>query len=81
MGRVTQSVTRWEVQGRGSLHTHVLLWIHPDDVERIADLLSAAMPADWDPEKGEKGDWVEPEDEHERRLFHMIKEKMQHKCR
>ena len=78
MGRVKHDVIRWEVQGRGSLHTHVLFWIHPDDVELISDQISAAVPADWD---DVKNCWIEPEDEAEARLFNIVWHKLQHKCR
>ncbi|KAK9827574.1 hypothetical protein WJX74_011054 [Apatococcus lobatus] len=46
LGRVQHHATRIEVQHRGSLHVHVLLWIHPDDVARIADEIMAPRECD-----------------------------------
>ena len=78
LGKVNQEVVRWEVQGRGSLHTHVLLWIDGNDVESVAAQISAAMPAEWDASKQE---WIEPEDSNQKKLFHLVKDKMMHTCR
>ena len=25
-----------QVQGRGSLHAHIILWLHPEDVDSVA---------------------------------------------
>ena len=35
-GRVQHYVVRYECQGRGSLHAHIMLWIHPADVDDIS---------------------------------------------
>lgn len=32
LGRVGQHVIRYEHQGPGSLHAHILLWVHKDDI-------------------------------------------------
>lgn len=45
LGRVTRCVVRFEGQQRGSLHAHILLWVHPDDVERVANEIVAFIPA------------------------------------
>ena len=36
MGRVKHYVRCYEVQHRGSLHAHIILWLDPADVERVA---------------------------------------------
>ena len=45
LGRVQHHVTRIEVQHHGSLHVHILLWVHPDDVACVADEIMAYVPA------------------------------------
>ena len=45
LGRVTNHVTRLEFQGRGSVHAHIVLWLHEDDVERVGDEIMAYVPA------------------------------------
>ncbi len=47
-GRVTDYVIRYEVQDRGSVHAHVVLWIHPDDQQAAYSNIVACMPAEWD---------------------------------
>ena len=74
LGKVKHSVVKWEVQGRGSLHTHVLLWIEPEDVDRVSAQISGAMPADLDANKK----WFPPDDPFERRLFDILQAKMIH---
>lgn len=41
-------ICRYEVQERGSLHIHMVLWLHPDDVARVASEIVAVIPADYD---------------------------------
>ena len=36
-------------QARGSLHCHVVLWLHPDDAAPTAEDITAAIPGRWDP--------------------------------
>ena len=48
LGRVTHHITRIEVQHRGSLHVHTLLWLHEDDIDRVADEIIAYVPAAFD---------------------------------
>lgn len=43
-GRVRAHMARYESQGRGSLHVHMLLWLHADDVERVCDEITASLP-------------------------------------
>lgn len=43
LGRVQHHITRYELQGRGSLHAHCLLWIHPDDKEGVSQSIVAAI--------------------------------------
>ena len=37
-----------QVQGRGSLHAHIILWLHPDDVSRVQGEITAHVPAPYD---------------------------------
>ena len=50
LGRIKHYVARYEVQGRGSLHAHILLWLEEEDVERVAAEIVAVVPADMKPE-------------------------------
>ena len=44
LGRVQHHFTRYEVQMRGSLHVHILLWLHPDDVDKTTSEIMASLP-------------------------------------
>jgi hypothetical protein len=37
------------IQARGSLHAHIVLWVHPDDEQRVANEISASVPGIWNP--------------------------------
>ena len=44
LGLVEHFVIRYEVQGRGSLHAHIMLWIHEDDIDRVCSEITAHKP-------------------------------------
>lgn len=44
LGRVTHYITRYEVQGRGSLLAHMMLWIHPSNVDQFCSEITAHKP-------------------------------------
>ena len=44
-GKVLHSLVRFEVQGRGSLHSHILLWLDPVDALHVRNEVVAYMPA------------------------------------
>ena len=44
LGRVQHDLVRYECQGRGSLHAHILLWVHPDDIDRVSKEITASIP-------------------------------------
>lgn len=48
LGRVQHYLVRYEVQARGSLHAHIILWLHPDDVAAVSREIIAYVPAHWD---------------------------------
>jgi hypothetical protein len=48
LGRVKHYVIRYEVQSRGSLHAHILLWLDDEDVDRVTNEISAAVPGNYD---------------------------------
>jgi len=29
---------------RGTLHAHILLWVHPDDVDKLSQEITASLP-------------------------------------
>eukprot|EP00951_Prasinocladus_malaysianus_P020449 scaffold167289_cov21-Prasinocladus_malaysianus.AAC.1 len=43
-GRVKHWIIRFENQGRGSLHAHMPLWIHEEDVEQVWSEITARIP-------------------------------------
>ncbi len=80
LGRVLHHITRLEVQHRGSLHVHVLLWIHEDDIERVANEIIAYVPAIWNPTAEA---FVPPSpgsDPLRYKLYKIIMRKHMHKC-
>ena len=59
-----------------SVHAHIILWLHPEDVESAASKIVCAMPCDgWDPEAGPNGtgDWIPPADPPQLRLHHVVR--------
>jgi hypothetical protein len=44
LGKVHHWVRRYEAQGRGCLHAHILLWVDESDIERVAQEITASMP-------------------------------------
>ncbi|KAG2485199.1 hypothetical protein HYH03_016088 [Edaphochlamys debaryana] len=86
LGRIQHYVSRYEVQNWQSLHAHILLWVHPDDVERITSEIIACVPADYRGDASVKTCptyeemWVEPEDESQKALFQHVMRKQMHHC-
>eukprot|EP00798_Chlamydomonas_sp_ICE-L_P009807 gene9807-biopygen6985 len=78
LGRVTHHVIRFEVQNRGSLHAHIILWVDPKDIERIASEICGMVPAEVDPSNSSS--FIEPECPEQARLLHMILRKNMHTC-
>lgn len=67
-----------QVQGRGSLHAHIILWLHPEDVENVASEITAHIPAPLDEASGDFD--VSGLDEHGLVLWGMVMRKQQHRC-
>lgn len=76
LGRVLRHTIRYETQNRQAWHSHVLLWIHPDDIDRISQLLTMEIPYDIT----KTGELVPPADPLMRKLHDIIVSKMQHQC-
>jgi hypothetical protein len=76
-GNVTDHLVRYEVQGRGSLHVHMLLWLHPDDIDSVSSEISGAVPAEWD---ASTSAFREPTDPLELELYRLVLRKQMHKC-
>jgi hypothetical protein len=47
MGKVTYYCIRYESQMHGSLHAHILLWVHPDDEPTVTKQINACMHGVW----------------------------------
>ncbi|MCO5551949.1 hypothetical protein L7F22_005456 [Adiantum nelumboides] len=45
LGHVLHYLIRYEIQNRGSLHAHIILWISKDDIENVANEIMAYIPA------------------------------------
>ena len=83
-GRVLHYVIRYEVQERGSLHAHIILWVHKDDIARVSAEICGAIPADFtptDPEDPSSGGVFEPcADPEAQILCDMVLRKNMHHC-
>ena len=83
-GRVLHYVIRYEVQERGSLHAHIILWVHKDDIARIAAEISGAIPADFRPlypdDPTAEGEFQPCTDPEAQILCDMILRKNMHRC-
>ena len=80
LGRVTHNVIRLEVQHRGSLHAHIMLRVHEDDIERIASEIMAFVPAEYDTSEQ---NWILPDrvsKPNEYDLVRMVLRKQMHEC-
>jgi hypothetical protein len=71
-------VIRYEEQGRGSLHAHIILWLDPSDIERVTNEICAVIPAEFNEATGE---FIPPSDPESFALFHLVHRKNQHSCR
>ncbi len=87
LGRVLHWVVRYEAQDRGSLHAHIILWVHPDDKARVASEIVACIPAVY---RGNGSDptcptsaeyWEVPADPNAAALFAHVLTKQMHVCR
>ena len=76
-GRVQRYMYRYEVQERGSLHIHMVLWLHPDDIENISGEIVACVPAEFDPVAQQ---FIEPTNPLELQLYRLVTRKEWHKC-
>ena len=77
LGYVKEYVLRYEIQFRGSLHAHIILWIENSDVEHIANEITATVPAVFDTTLKK---FLEPTDPHQNRLFKEVMQKQLHSC-
>lgn len=77
LGRVKNYVIRYEVQDRGSLHAHIVIWLEPADVNTTAAEISACIPATFH----EATDtFTPPTDPHELALYNLVIKKQRHTC-
>lgn len=44
LGKVNHYVIRYEVQNRGSLHAHIMVWVQEEDIEWISNEIDAHIP-------------------------------------
>lgn len=77
LGRVLHSVIRYEVQSRGSVHAHIILWLDKRDVQRVTNEIVACIPA----VLNSSGEFNRPEEPMHARLFDLVRRKQMHVCR
>jgi hypothetical protein len=78
LGRVQHHVTRFECQGRGSLHAHIMIWVHPDDLERTTNEIQAFIPAEYN---NSTDTFTPPDAPEDLTLYRLVLRKQLHICR
>ncbi|GAX85376.1 hypothetical protein CEUSTIGMA_g12793.t1 [Chlamydomonas eustigma] len=80
-GKVLRHMIRFEVQGRHSLHVHIMLWLPENDKYKAGNEVSGCMPGIWDEDNQT---WVVPDmfkdSEAHKILMKHIQRKQQHYC-
>ena len=69
---IDQYVIRYELQSRGSMHAHIILWINQVDIKRITNEMMVATPVIFGTTIG---DFLEPIDSHQNKLFKIVMSK------
>ena len=77
LGNCKHYVIRYEVQHRGSLHAHIVIWIEAVDVPQAASEISACIPAVFDEASQE---FIAPSDPQRLALFNLVTKKQMHTC-
>ena len=77
LGRVNEYVVCYEIQFRGSLHAHIMLWIEYADLERVANEITTSVSAVFD---STSGNFIEPTDTEQNTLFKTVMRKQLHTC-
>jgi hypothetical protein len=83
LGRVQHYVLRYESQHRGSLHAHILLWVHHDDIDSVAMEITAALPGPYLPSLENETEFVRfavAPGGIEDQICSLVKRKQMHKC-
>ena len=87
LGCIKEYVLRYEIQFRGSLHAHIILWIENSDFKHIANAIIITVPVVFDTTLKF---FFEPTDPHQNRLFkescennciHIVHDAITKKCR
>ena len=77
-GRVVEWTIRYETQMRGTLHAHILLWVHADDVEGACNSIRADVPGHYHP--ATNGFTPFSDSEYDQRLLYLVKRLQMHRC-
>jgi hypothetical protein len=48
LGKIKEYVIRYELQHRGSIHAHIILWVNEIDLQRIRNEMVVFIPAIFD---------------------------------
>ena len=79
LGKILLYVTRYELQGRGSLHAHIVLWVSEEDIDRVTKEIAGYIPGKFDPESRK---FTEPPvGSIESRLYDIVVHKQLHYCK
>lgn len=70
LGHVQHYLVRYEIQNRGSLHAHIILWISNEDVDKTTKEIAAYIPT-----------VDEPTTNHSNELRSLVITKQIHRCR
>jgi hypothetical protein len=77
LGMIDQYVIRYELQSRGFVHAHIILWMNQVNIERVSNEITVAMPTIF---ATSIGDFLEPVDSHQNKLFKIVMRKQLHTC-
>ena len=72
LGTINQHVIRYELQSRGTVHAHIIMWMNQIDMERVNNEITAEMQAIFDTTIGE---FLESVDSHQNNLFKIVMRK------
>jgi len=77
LGNIKQHVVRYEIQQRGSLHAHIILWIMENDIKHITNEIITFVPTMFNNNKNE---FIDPTDAMQHNLYKLVMRKQLHTC-
>jgi len=77
LGSAKHHICRYEVQHKLSLHSHIILWLCKDDVDKITKEITTFMPIEYAKLNHE---FIHPLDFHQNKELKFVLKKQLHKC-